>query len=69
MRIPRIHTGQVLTAESVFDLEPGPSQHLSRALRMQVGDALILFDGRGGEYPATITAVSKKQVAVATGFT
>lgn len=67
MRIPRIFTGQVLQAESTFDLEPGPSQHLSRALRMQVGDSLILFDGRGGEYPATLSAVGKKQVRVATG--
>lgn len=67
MRIPRIHTGQVLQAESSFDLEPGPSQHLARALRMQVGDALILFDGRGGEYPATISALGKKQVSITTG--
>jgi len=67
MRIPRIHTGQVLRAESIFDLEPGPSQHLGRALRMQVGDALVLFDGRGGEYPATISGISKKQVTVSTG--
>ncbi|RLQ20939.1 16S rRNA (uracil(1498)-N(3))-methyltransferase [Seongchinamella sediminis] len=67
MRIPRIHTGQVLQAESSVDLEPGPSQHLGRALRMQVGDALVVFDGRGGEYPATITAIGKKQVSITTG--
>ncbi len=66
MRIPRIHTGQVLQADSTFVLEPGPSQHLARALRMQVGDSLILFDGRGGQYPATISALSKKLVTVAT---
>ncbi len=67
MRIPRIHTGQVLQAESTFELEPGPSQHIARALRMQVGDALVLFDGRGGEYPATVSALSKKHVTVSTG--
>ena len=67
MRIPRIYTGQELQAESAVDLEPGPSQHLARALRMQVGDALVLFDGRGGEYPATITAIGKQQVSVTTG--
>ncbi len=67
MRIPRIHTGQVLQAESTFELEPGPSQHIARALRMQVGDALILFDGRGGEYPATISALAKRHVTVSTG--
>ena len=67
MRIPRIYTGLELQAESTFDLESGPSQHLARALRMQVGGALILFDGRGGEYPATINAIGKKQVTVTTG--
>ncbi|MEH6586743.1 MAG: 16S rRNA (uracil(1498)-N(3))-methyltransferase [Halioglobus sp.] len=67
MRIPRIHTGQVLQAESTFDLEPGPSQHLSRALRMQQGSPLILFDGRGGQYPATISCIDKKRVSVTTG--
>lgn len=67
MRIPRIYAGQVLQAESSFDLEPGPSQHLARALRMQEAGQLILFDGRGGEYPATITSVGKKCVSVLTG--
>lgn len=67
MRIPRIFTGQVLGPNIAFELEPGPSQHLSRALRMGDGDAITLFDGRGGEYPAVITAVGKKQVEVTTG--
>jgi len=67
MRIPRIHTGQPLQAGASFDLEPGPSQHIARVLRMRAGDALILFDGLGGEYPATISAVDKKTVTVSTG--
>jgi len=67
MRIPRIHTGQVLQADTTFDLEPGPSQHLSRVLRMQEGSELVLFDGTGGEYPAVIASLGKKQVTVTTG--
>ncbi|MEP5322069.1 16S rRNA (uracil(1498)-N(3))-methyltransferase [Marinobacter alexandrii] len=67
MRIPRIFTGQVLQAESHFDLEPAPSQHLARALRMQEGAPIILFDGRGGQYAATISNVGKKHVSVLTG--
>jgi 16S rRNA (uracil1498-N3)-methyltransferase len=67
MRNPRIYTGLALQADSHFDLEPGPSQHLARSLRMQVGDSLVLFDGRGGEYPTTISAVDKKRVSVTTG--
>ncbi|PLW70980.1 16S rRNA (uracil(1498)-N(3))-methyltransferase [Pseudohalioglobus lutimaris] len=67
MRIPRIFTGQVLQAHSTFELEPRPSQHIARALRMREDDAITLFDGRGGEYPATISALGKKRVAVTTG--
>jgi 16S rRNA (uracil1498-N3)-methyltransferase len=65
MRIPRIYTGQELQAHAEIVLEPGPSQHLSRVLRMKVGDALVLFDGSGGQYPATISAIDRKAVVVA----
>ena len=67
MRIPRIFTGQALQADSSVDLEPGPSHHIARVLRMQVGDALVLFNGGGGEYPATIDHLGKTQVVVTTG--
>jgi 16S rRNA (uracil1498-N3)-methyltransferase len=32
---------------------------------MKVGDALVLFNGRGGQYPATISAIERKAVVVA----
>ena len=67
MRIPRIYTGQSLRANAVIELEPGPSQHLSRVLRMKVGASLVLFDGSGGQYPATIHAIGRNVVAAATG--
>jgi 16S rRNA (uracil1498-N3)-methyltransferase len=67
MRIPRIHTRQSLRANAVVELEPGPSQHLSRVLRMQVGDSLILFDGSGGQYPASIHAIGRTVVTATTG--
>lgn len=66
MRVPRIFTAQPLAPHGQFQLEPGPSQHLSRALRMGPGDRLTLFDGGGCEYPATISAVDKKAVRVQT---
>ena len=67
MRTPRIFTDQLLASDTHIQLEPGPSQHLARALRMSVGDALVLFDGRGGEYPAEIAELDKRQVTVVTG--
>ena len=67
MRAPRIYTEQALGPNATIRLETGPSQHIARALRMQAGDALILFDGSGGQYPASISAVEKKAVIATTG--
>ena len=64
MRVPRIHTLQPLQPHTTVTLEPPASQHLARALRMQAGDALVLFDGRGGQYPATISTIERKRVSV-----
>ena len=38
-------------------LSPSESHHIRRVLRLQVGDSLALFDGRGIEWSATITTV------------
>lgn len=67
MRIPRIYTQTPLAADTVCVLEAGPSQHIGRALRMRAGDSLVVFDGSGLEYPATIDGMSKKQVTVRVG--
>lgn len=37
---------------------------MGRVLRMQTGQELMLFNGQGGQYPATILEVGKKQVQV-----
>ena len=67
MRITRIHTAQRLSSNTSVLLEPEPSRHLARVLRLGIGDALTLFDGYGGEYPSKITAVDKRHVQVLTG--
>ena len=66
MRIPRVYTAQALRSDTSFELEPGPSQHLSRVLRMKPGDSIILFDGTGGQYPAIISALGRKCVVAIT---
>ncbi len=67
MRVTRIYTSQTLGPNQDIELEPGPSHHLARVLRLGAGDSLTLFNGLGGEYPGSITAVDKKQVRVLTG--
>ncbi|QEY17449.1 16S rRNA (uracil(1498)-N(3))-methyltransferase [Cellvibrio sp. KY-GH-1] len=64
MRIPRIFTEQTLVTGELMQLEESASHHLSKVLRMQAGRELILFNGTGGEFAATIQEVSKKHVAV-----
>ncbi|MFT4824105.1 MAG: 16S rRNA (uracil1498-N3)-methyltransferase [Halioglobus sp.] len=66
MRIPRIYTGQNLQANTTVELEPGPSAHIAKALRMRVGDSVVLFNGEGGQYTASIVALEKKLVQVCT---
>lgn len=56
----------VLAAGAVVDLPPGPARHV-QVRRAQPGDALVLFDGRGGEWAATVRAMGRQQVAVEIG--
>lgn len=67
MARPRIHTDQELRENQSLQLDPGASRHLAGALRLQVGDPLILFNGTGGEYDASVSSIERKQVTVDVG--
>lgn len=45
-------------------LDPGQSRYLAAVMRQAVGDELLLFNGRDGEWRARISAVGKRAVAV-----
>ena len=60
---PRFHTEQSLDAEQLT-LEPGPSRHIARTLRMRTGDRLCLFDGSGREAAATLADIGRDAVTV-----
>lgn len=62
---PRFFTAQPLAEGQTLALEKEPSRHIARALRMQAGDVLCLFDGSGREAKAHITAIEKDRVVVA----
>jgi 16S rRNA (uracil1498-N3)-methyltransferase len=69
MSAPRFYLDLPLALGARFSLPPGPARHAARALRLAVDDAITLFNGRGGEYPARIERINKDEVAVAvTGF-
>ncbi len=64
MRRPRLYTEQPLSPDDLIQLEPGPAAHLTRVLRRRVGDALVLFNGDGYDYPARLEAVERRAVRV-----
>jgi 16S rRNA (uracil1498-N3)-methyltransferase len=65
MRTPRIFTDSPLATGGQCELDDNAAQHVGRVLRMQAGQALVLFNGDGKDYTATITESGKKRVAVA----
>ena len=64
MRIPRIYQPGLLVAGQTTELADDAANHVGRVLRMQAGDALILFNGDGHNYHGQIVEVSKKQLRV-----
>lgn len=62
MRIPRIYLPTPLNPNSDVELDARAHQHVTKVLRLRAGDNLILFNGEGGEYAATLTE-SHKQTA------
>jgi len=67
MAIPRIHCDLKLGPGAQFSLAPDAAQHVAKALRLKAGDAIVVFDGRGGEYDATLQRVDKDRVDVKVG--
>lgn len=62
--MPRIHCSEPLAPGQSLDLPAGAARHV-QVLRLQPGDALTLFDGRGGEYAATVQRMGRSDVQVA----
>ncbi len=48
-------------------LSANTSHHAIRALRLAVGDPIVLFDGLGGEYQASICRIERDLVVARTG--
>lgn len=60
----RIYVATPLAAGAVVPLPEGAAHHLARVLRAAVGDELVVFDGSGAEYGASITHIDKHAVKV-----
>ncbi len=64
--MPRIHCATPLAPGAQLGLPPGAARHV-QVLRLQPGDTLTLFDGRGGEFGATVTRMGRSDVDVQVG--
>ncbi len=63
---PRFHCPQPLAPGAQFALPAETARHV-QVLRLQPGRAITLFDGRGGQWRATIVRMGRTEVAVEVG--
>lgn len=61
---PRLYVDAPLAVGARITLPEAAAHHAVRALRLQAGEAVVLFNGRGGEYAARIESIGKTGVAV-----
>ncbi len=64
MRLTRVYVEAPLAPGRSCALGGSAANHIMRVLRLRDGDALTLFDGRGGEYGARISSFRKDSVQV-----
>jgi 16S rRNA (uracil1498-N3)-methyltransferase len=59
MRINRVYSSEVLAPGEAIVLDAASSHYLARVLRMGVGQPLVVFNGDGHDYAATIEGANK----------
>ncbi len=62
----RLFVAPPLLAGAELSLPPSAARH-AQVRRVQPGDALLLFDGGGSDWPATVLAVGRSEVRVRVG--
>ncbi len=61
--MPRFYCPQALDIGAAFALPEHVAHHL-QVLRIAMGEHITLFNGEGGEYTATVSAIEKKRISV-----
>lgn len=67
MNLPRFYCRAALAPGAHVELPEPVARHAVRVLRLAPGAPLILFDGRGGEYPAQIERIERERVHAVLG--
>lgn len=63
----RIYLDQKLTSGACIELPDDAIRHVANVLRLRRGDELVVFNGQGGEYTATIDSADRRRVSVMIG--
>jgi 16S rRNA (uracil1498-N3)-methyltransferase len=64
---PRFYAPDALTPGDAVALRGEEAQHLTRVLRLKPGDAVRVFNGRGGEFDGVIEQAEKSRATVRIG--
>lgn len=65
--LSRLYFPGEIPAHGVFNVAAEQAHHLVHVLRLTPGDEIVVFDGRGREYPAVIERIGKSGVSVKVG--
>ena len=65
--MPRFYCREALATGAHVDLPEPVARHAVRVLRLPPGAPMVLFDGRGGEYPAHIQRIERDRVTAELG--
>lgn len=65
MPLSRIYHDAPLQTGTQILLKQQAYEHLVKVLRLKAGDRLILFNGQGGQFRASIVAINKPKITVA----
>lgn len=67
MRISRLYVPSPLAENTAIQLDDDSSHYLRSVLRLKKDDAIVIFNGDGGEYLAKALEVTRKAVTLAVG--
>ena len=67
MSLPRFYCREALSSGAHVELPEPVARHAVRVLRLPPGAPMILFDGRGGQYPAHIERIERDRVMAVLG--
>jgi len=67
MRVPRVYIDQALQSGAELALGKSAAHYLVSVLRLRANDALIVFNGSGGEYSTLLQSATNKQATITIG--